>query len=471
MSEVIVNEKISFLYKPYLHQIPVWDAWRAGYTRFINVWHRRAGKDLTFWNLMIMAAMRRVGSYYYFFPTYTQGKKIVWDGSDNDGARYIDYIPKQLIFSTNETELQITLVHPLDKDKPGSILQIIGADKMNFAVGTNPVGCIFSEFSVMRPSAWQLMDPVLAANGGWAAFAYTPRGRNHGFKLYDAALKMPEIWHASLLTILDTKRHDGSPIVPMSYIEQKRREGADEDVLQQEYFCSFNGSQQGSYYVTQLTDVISQGRLGDFPYDPSLPVMTAWDIGIGDRDSTAIWFYQEIGDRVRFIDYMEEHGKGLEWWAKELYLKPYAIKDFNAPHDIDHKEWGAGRTRREQALAFGIRFKVMPKLLIGDGIQAARTLLPRCEFNEVTTRKGLDALTAYHKEYDEERACFNDKPEHDWASHGADAFRYAALAIKPINRKNRKRFDQAITGFDPHNDIDVRGDSYEIEYDPCAVAD
>lgn len=467
MSEQIINETISFLYQPYEHQLPVWNALRAGYNRFISVWHRRAGKDLTFWNMMIMSAMRRVGSYYYFFPTYTQGKKIVWDGSDNDGARYIDYIPQQLVFSTNETELQITLVHPLDKDKPGSILQIIGADKMNFAVGTNPVGCIFSEYSVMRPSAWELMDPVLAANGGWAAFAYTPRGRNHGFKLFENARKMPDIWFSSLLTINDTRRHDGSPIVPMSYIEQKRREGADEDILQQEYFCSFNGSQQGSYYGTLLNELIAQGRLGDYPYDPSLPVNTAWDIGIGDAN--AIWFYQEIGDRIRVIDYLEGSNKGLEDWAKELYRKPYAIREYIAPHDIENREWGSGRARKEMALDFGIRFKTMPKLLVEDGIQAVRMLLPRCEFNEATTRKGFDALTSYHKEYDEERACFKDKPEHDWASHGADAFRMLALAVKPINRKKRKRFDQAVTAFDPHNDYDVRGDQYTIEFDPHAV--
>ena len=171
MSEQVIKEKVGFRYRPYAHQLPVWKARQQGYNRFISVWHRRGGKDLTFWNMAISEGLKRVGSYFYFFPTYTQGKKIVWDGKDNEGTRYIDYIPPQLIHSTNETELQITLIHPSGTDKPGSVLQIIGADKMNFAVGTNPVGCIFSEYSVMRPSAWQLMDPVLAANGGWAAFS------------------------------------------------------------------------------------------------------------------------------------------------------------------------------------------------------------------------------------------------------------------------------------------------------------
>lgn len=456
MSEQIINESIAFKYAPYPHQLPVWNAYRRGVKRFINVWHRRAGKDLTFWNMMIMSAMRRVGGYYYFLPTYAQGKKIVWDGKDNDGTRYIDYIPEALIYSTNETELQITLVHPHDKDKPGSVLQIIGADKMNFAVGTNPVGCIFSEYSVMRPSAWELMDPVLAANGGWAAFAYTPRGRNHGWKLYEAALKMPDIWYASLLTINDTKRHDGSPIVPMSYIEQKRREGADEDVLQQEYFCSFNGSQQGSYYGALLTTLQAEKRLGDFPYDPGLPCFAAWDIGYSD--STAIWVWQEIGSRIRFVDYIESSGHGIEYYAKELYHKPYAVKTHYGPHDLEKHEFGSGKTIREQAYDLGIKFVVLPRVSVEDGIQAVRRLLPRCEYHQPTTQKGFDALGAYHKEYDEERACFKDKPEHDWSSHGADAKRYAALAIKPIASLNKKRASRAITGFDPHK--------YEMDFDP-----
>lgn len=459
MSEQVVKEKVGFRFRPYNHQLPTWAARRKGYKRFINVWHRRGGKDLNYLNMAVAEGLKRVGSYYYFFPTYSQGKKIIWDGKDNEGTRYLDYIPQQLIFDTNETELQVTLVHPQDKDKPGSVVQIIGADKMNFAVGTNPVGCIFSEYSVMRPSAWQLMDPVLAANGGWAAFAYTPRGRNHGFKLYESALKMPDIWHVSLKTINDTVRHDGQPIVPYSYIEQKRLEGADEDILQQEYFCSFNGAQQGSYYGTQLTDLEAHGKVGSFPYDPGLPVDTAWDIGIGDAN--AIWFFQELGDTIRLIDYEEGEGKGLEHWAKVVYAKPYAIRHNYAPHDIEAREWGAGKTRLEQALELGLRFRVTPKLLVEDGIQSVRRILPRCEFNRITTQDGYDALNAYHKEYDEDRACFKDKPDHDWASHGSDAFRMLALNVKSISRKYRaKRPVNSITGevitteyihdFDPH---------------------
>lgn len=456
MSEQTVHETISFLYHPYQHQLPVWDAWRAGYKRFISVWHRRAGKDLSFWNMMIFAAMQRVGSYYYFFPTYQQGKKIVWDGSDNDGTRYIDYIPKRLVHSTNETELQITLVHPFDKDRPGSVLQIIGADKMNFSVGTNPVGCLFSEYSVMRPSAWELMDPVLAANGGWAAFAYTPRGRNHGHRLYEAALKLPQTWFASLLTIKDTKRHDGSPIVPISYIEQKRLEGADEDVLQQEYFCSFNGSQQGSYYGGLLSTAQEEQRVGDFPYDPGLPAYAAWDIGY--RDSTAIWVWQEVGNSIRFVDYIEESGKGMEYYAKLVYQKPYAIKTHFGPHDLEKHEFGSGKTIKEQAWDLGIKFQVLPRVSIEDGIQSVRRLLPRAQFDAKSTQKGRDALGAYHKEYDESRGCYKDNPEHDWSSHGADAMRYAGLAIKPIARTKRTSPLIVVGSFDPH--------TYQHEFDP-----
>ena len=66
----------------------LWQAYESGYRRFCLVWHRRAGKDKTAFNVMVTDAVQNVGSYYYFFPTYSQGKKILWDGIDKDGFRF-----------------------------------------------------------------------------------------------------------------------------------------------------------------------------------------------------------------------------------------------------------------------------------------------------------------------------------------------------------------------------------------------
>src|SRR6266481_2907887 len=85
------------LYKCRGYQIPFWEAARQGFKRFVLVWHRRAGKEKTCWNYLIMKAVQKVGIYYYFFPHFSQGRKILWDGVDKDGFRFLDHIPKEHI--------------------------------------------------------------------------------------------------------------------------------------------------------------------------------------------------------------------------------------------------------------------------------------------------------------------------------------------------------------------------------------
>lgn len=138
----------------------------------------------------------QVGTYYYLFPTYAQGKKILWDGIDKQGFKFLDHFPPPLVRSKNEQEMQIELVN-------GSIAQIIGTDKMDSIVGTNPVGCVFSEYALQNPKGWDLIRPILRENGGWAVFAYTPRGHNHGKELYDMAKTNPD-WYCDLRTVRDT---------------------------------------------------------------------------------------------------------------------------------------------------------------------------------------------------------------------------------------------------------------------------
>lgn len=148
--------------------------------RAVLVWHRRAGKDKTTLNFTIMKMLQRVGLYYYFLPTYAQGKKIIWDGIGSDGFAFMQHFPNYLVAGRSETEMQVTF-------RNGSVFQVIGTDKIDSIVGTNPIGCIFSEYSLQNPKAWDLTRPILGENGGWAVFVYTPRGKNHGHRLFELA--------------------------------------------------------------------------------------------------------------------------------------------------------------------------------------------------------------------------------------------------------------------------------------------
>lgn len=417
---------IPYKYEPREYQLPLFQAFDNGYKRFVTVWHRRAGKDKSYINLVAKAMTQRVGVYYYFFPTYAQGKKIMWDGIDGSGFRFLNHFPKELIDGQpNSTEMKLRF-------KNGSLFQIVGADNIDSVVGTNPVGCVFSEYALQDPKGWDFVRPILRENGGWAAFNFTPRGKNHGFKLYNMARTNPD-WFCQMLTIHDTG------VLSEADIEAERASGMDEELIQQEYYCSFEAGMQGSYYSNQLDLAYKEDRITDVPHDPIILVDTFWDLGIGD--STAIWFVQTAFNQVRLIDYYETSGEGLPHFKTVLDKKPYIYGSHYAPHDIEVRELGSGKSRREIARSLGIDFRVVPKMKVEDGIEAARAIFPRCWFDKTKCEQGIDALASYRKEWDAKRDEFKQRPYHDWTSHAADAFRYFALGHRDARvPEHRKRY-------------------------------
>jgi hypothetical protein len=363
----------------------------------------------------------RVGTYFHLFPTYTQAKKAIWDGTDYEGFKVLDHFPTDLVQSKSESELQITL-------KNGSIYQLIGSDNIDRIVGTNPIGCIFSEYALQNPRAWDLVRPILSENDGWAIFNTTPRGHNHAKRMYDAAVNDPA-WYSSLLTVNETFRADGTPVVSQAKIDAERHgpQPMSEELIQQEYYCSFEGYQEGSYYVRQLRQARQDKRIIALPWAANAPVFTFWDIGVGD--ATAIWFAQYDGHFVDLIDYYEQTGEGIAHYANVLKAKPYTYARHYWPHDGRNRDFTSGETRRDTAEKLGIKpVDIVPRGDIDDGIEAARGLFSLCRFDETRCARGIDCLTEYHKERDEINETFKDKPLHNWASNGADAFRTMAMS-------------------------------------------
>lgn len=184
---------------------------------------------------------------------------------------------------------------------------------------------------------------------------------------------------------------------------------------------------KGAYYATQMQKVISSGRLRNVPYDPTLPVQIAMDLGMAD--STVIWFVQQSTSEVRVIDLMEFKGTGLPEIVKELNDKPYRYSQVIVPHDAAVRELGTGKSRLEVMQELGMDPELAPRLSVDDGIMAVKSFLPRCYFDKTNCAEGVKALRRYRTEYNEERKVFSNKPLHDWTSDFADAFRY--LAITP----------------------------------------
>ena len=408
--------------------------------RAILCHHRRAGKDHTAINWAAVASQQRVGLYLHIFPYANQGRRVIWNGIDRNGGKFLDAFPDALVERRSDLEMRLIL-------KNGSIFQVMGADDPDKLVGINCVGAIFSEFALMDPLAYRLLQPVLNENQGWAIFPSTPRGKNHFYDLTERA-KSSDKWYVSVESIETTGA------VSLEVIEEDRRMGVEEPLIQQEYYVSFDAALQGAYYEKQMSQLVAGKRVCDLPYDPSLPVHTAWDFGIDD--STAIWFFQITRSGKHFFDHLEDHDQAFNYYVAELKDRStrgnWIWGSHYAPHDVAQRDFGTGNTLYQTALNAGLRFTKVDKGAVHDGIEAVRQLLPTCRFDELHTARGVEALKSYRREKDEKTQTFRNKPFHDWSSHSADAMRTAAMGLRtkaPVSR-DAPQIAYADTDYDPN---------------------
>ncbi|HGM9949061.1 TPA: terminase [Providencia rettgeri] len=210
---------------------------------------------------------------------------------------------------------------------------------------------------------------------------------------------------------------------------------------------AFQQSVEGAYYAKQFRFLYENKRIGVLPDNSHLPVHTYWDIGVGD--STSIWFIREVGEEFHVVDHYSNSGEGLRHYMKVLKDKGYTYDSHNGPHDIENREFGSdAKSRKELARAgyeidgqvYSIRFNVVPRVSIDEGIEAVREILPHCAFDEHKCSEGIAHLEAYRKEWDDKKGCWKDKPLHDYTSHDADGFRYFA-----VSRRNKRKPSGTVT--------------------------
>ena len=398
-------EEIEINYKPRKHA----EAYHDRTERFaVLVAHRRFGKTVAAINDLIRACFavdKKDVRVAYIAPYLSQAKAVAWDYA----LEYTIDIPDIKI---NHSELRIDFSN-------GSRFRLYGADNYNAMRGLYFDAIVCDEMADFPASAWPtVLRPSLTDRKGSCTFISTPKGKNEFWELYEYAKTDPTWWSgmfkASQTDILD----------PEELEEAKITMG--EDRYEQEFECSFEAAIVGAYYAMEMKTAMQDNRITTVPYDPSVGVVTAWDLGIGD--STAIWFAQYVGQEIRVIDYYENSGVGLDHYAKELSSKNYHYTDHILPHDVQVKELGTGKSRLETLYNLGIQdVTIAPKLAIEDGIQAARSMLNRCWFDEEKCNRGIEALRQYRREFDEKNKTWRGRPLHDWTSHGADAWRYLAV--------------------------------------------
>lgn len=419
MSNVI---EIKANWKPRDYQLPLFRFFKSGGKRGVAVWHRRAGKDTTALYLTRELALQRVGTYFHMLPTLRQGRMVIWDGINKAGQRMIDEaFPRALRTHTRNDEMSIDLVN-------GSRFQVVGSDNFNNLVGTNPVGVVMSEYSIADPSAWDFFRPILAENGGFFLAIYTPRGRNHGYELYQMAHQNPD-WFAEVLSVDDTQA------ISEEVIHAERQGGMAEELIRQEFYCSFDAPLVGSIYGDEMFEAHQEDRITTVHHDKAAEVHTWWDLG--HSDATAIWFVQYVGNEVHLIDYYQANGEDLSHYADVIKGKEaenrWSYGEHIWPHDGGAKTLASGGRPLNAMMAdLGVKVKVQKRSEIWPGINKVRSTLGRCWFDEDKCRLGIEALKSYRKEEDESKSSmgiryFKEKPLHDWASHAADAFRIGCM--------------------------------------------
>ena len=401
----------------------------------VLVMHRRFGKTVWAVNHLIKTALTcplprpRVA---FVAPTFTQAKRIAWD--------YVKYYAGVIPNVTfNETELRVDFPN-------GGRLMLLSAENPDSLRGIYLDMCIFDEFGMQNPRVWnEVVRPALSDRQGGAVFLGTPAGHNHFFDLLEQSKS--EVSEGSEDWYYKVVKASESGLVKQEELDAARSMMTPEQ-YEQEFECSFTASIIGAYYGKLLEKADDDNRVTTVPYDPAYPVHTAWDLGI--NDSTAIWFAQIFrSGTVHIIDYYENSGVGLDHYAEVLRQKDYHWGDHLAPHDIEVRELGSGKSRIETAFTLGIRFRVIPKMKVIDGINAARLMIPKCFFDRDKTHTGLEMLRQYRQEWDEKRKVFRDHPKHDFTSHAADAFRYLAIGME--NRQNKVQAPQqmAVNDYNP----------------------
>lgn len=418
MSKIILPNQ----WEPRDYQLPLWRYLENGGKRACALWHRRAGKDEVALHWACVAAHTRIATYWHLLPEAAQARKAVWDAiNPHTGKRRIDDVfPLALRETTRENEMLI-------KFKCGSTWQVVGSDNYNSLVGSPPAGVVLSEYALANPLCWAYLRPILAENNGWAMFIYTPRGRNHGSDLFDAAGNTPE-WFRERLTADETGVFTPEQLEnELSSYMKEYGPTAGRALFRQEFECSFDSAVLGSVYAEWLEKADAEGRVRAGIYDPNLTVRTAWDLGYDD--ATAIWFYQQAGTEVRLIDYYENSLQDIEFYCNILKEKRdtlgyrYQENGHFVPHDAANKLLAAGgRSIVQQAFGFGVKMRVVKATSQMNGIEAARRLIADCWFDPVGCEKGLKYLRLYQYKYDDKTRTFSSTPHHDYTSHSADAF-------------------------------------------------
>ena len=395
--------------------------------------HRRFGKSVAIINHLIRAALTnnlKNPRFAYIAPTYKQAKSIAWDYM----KMFAGGIPG---VKFNETELRCDMPN-------GSRITLLSSEQPDSLRGLFLDGVCIDEVAQIDPRLWnEIIRPALSDRKGFCYFIGTPAGlTNIFYELYQYALGNPK-WYTYTAKASETK------IIDQEELDAAKSQMGDAK-YRQEFECDWIANIEGSIYGDIIKKLEEKKQLTRLAYDPALLVHTAWDLGVDD--STSIIFFQQLGNQILVIDYYENNREGLPHYVKLVKDKDYYYGDHFAPHDLEVTEFSSGKSRREVAYQLGLRFKVLPKINLEDGIHNLKMVLPKCWFDIESTKPLIDALRHHHRKYNEKMKMFSNKPQKDWSSHPCDAMRYLALGITELPKNKIAAQKLAVNDYTIHGE-------------------
>ena len=404
----------------------------TGVRRFIEIAHRRWGKDEIVLNATCQLLEKKIGTYWHCLPEYSQGRKAIWTAvNPHTGKKRIDEaFPLYMRKSTNNQEMFIEFNN-------GSTWQIIGSDKYDSTVGAGPAGIVYSEWALANPAAWGYHRPMLMENDGWAAFITTPRGNNHCKAMYDRATTS-DSWFAELSDIKTTKALSQAQL-DESLDEYQDIYGIDlgTAMFEQEYYCSFSGAMVGAYFGAEMSKADKNGQFIDLPIDEGAPVHCVMDLG--KATNNPVWLFQVIDGTPHVVDFYQPASDDLDDWCKELRERGFNGNTY-VPHDIMVTEWGSSKTRIERLREHKMHPVRIARVSVADGLQAGRMTINVAKFDAAKCAVGIEGLKSYRREWDGEMKTFRENPVKDWSEHIGSAWRYMGLCWReaPANDVKEK---------------------------------
>lgn len=399
--------------------------------------------------------------YGHILPLLGQAKSVAWEPLKRIAAAVPGHKPNESELSIKyprrpafPNRTRIPMQGPLNPDANSTTVRLFGADNPDAFRGLPFSGVSYDEYSQHPPNIHgEVVSKALADHVGYGVFAGTIKGKNQLFRTHQAA-KDNRGWFALWQDVDRTlATEEGATITAirrsmLDDLEQIQQGLMTQAEYDQEWYLSPTAAIKGAYYGKELDAAIREGRIRLVPYDPALKVHDVWDLGKGPK--MAVGMFQRYGRSVQMIDYLQgTESDGIPQIIKLLQEKPYVWGKHFAPHDVRATDIGTGKTRLETAKGLGWDFEIVPEIGVDDGINAGRLLWPRLWVDEVKCQVFLDAIGQYRQEWVDKLGMFRDVPLHDWTSHPADMFRYAAVVEEQmVNDKPKRKTStvQAPTG-------------------------